>query len=303
MVVRIKSAPVIHTDLFPEVSESSLKLPALESILVSDIQDLPAHTLSIAGFPSEPSCTFSTPRVRFKAHKLPIHWVAIAVAISIHVVLAFVLQAQFQPSLHKPEIEDVIPIQTYFIAHPPAKPSVIEPEPVESSAVTAEPVEVDPPPAVEHSEIVASMPEQIVQEQELIPEPEPKVHKNTEVETPAEANESTNLFDQYSILGGGTSKYIQKTQRGAVDALSEARAQTYQSKKGTVDIPDLKFEPKDYGIGKPKPLNMNCDSSLNKGIATLGGLLGGNVKCSKRNNFQQFIDKRTDKQPQAGNGP
>ena len=164
-------------------------------------------------------------------------------------------------------------------------------------------VEVDPPSAVEHSEIVASMPEQIVQEQELIPEPEPKVHKNTEVETPAEANESKNLFDQYSILGGGTSKYIQKTQRGAINTLSEAGAQTYQSKKGTVDIPDLKFEPKDYGIGKPKPLNMNCDSSLNKGIATLSGFLGGNVKCSKRNNFQQFIDKRTDKQPQAGNGP
>ena len=62
--------------------------------------------------------------------------------------------------------------------------------------------------------------------------------------------------------------------------------------------PDLKigeYEPPEPKIGEYK---INCEKGINSTLAIVAGVLGGNVKCNQRNEFQQFIDKRQHKPTQ-----
>jgi len=42
-------------------------------------------------------------------------------------------------------------------------------------------------------------------------------------------------------------------------------------------------------------VSVNCNSTFNKGIKMLSGLLGGSIKCTSYNGSQKFIDARLEK--------
>ena len=45
-----------------------------------------------------------------------------------------------------------------------------------------------------------------------------------------------------------------------------------------------------------KPVEVNCQSTTNAILTTLSGFAGGTLKCSERNGFEKFVEKRVNKE-------
>jgi len=67
----------------------------------------------------------------------------------------------------------------------------------------------------------------------------------------------------------------------------------YIKAKNTISRSTTKF--KEITEAKAKTVNVNCKSTLNKGVMILSSLLGGSVKCTNFNGSQKFIDARLEK--------
>lgn len=264
---------------------------------------------------------------------------AIWIALVIHVGLLIILQHYRPSKLPSLKEHEVVPIQTYLYTPENIKKRV-KPLPLDIAEAdegenielenTAEKAQEKAPPASEGTDDFSHKPALINETSPTSERPEKNVVESTTLSVPSELVESAvktevkkvdslppivekkvprptqntaDLFNNTSVLGEGVSRYLGEAQEQAVDALSKGGAAQYQEKKGTVDLPEFQFERKEYGIGEVRPQKVNCDSSLNQGIAVLSGFLGGNVKCSNRKDFQKFIDQRREQQPQAGNKP
>ena len=93
-----------------------------------------------------------------------------------------------------------------------------------------------------------------------------------------------------------------------LDSYNEARmgeesanaASSYAAKKRSPDIIDpRKGEDRDEKLYNQRPVKIvNCTGTTNKILTTLSGWAGGTMKCSKRNEYQRFIDARTNKTPE-----
>jgi hypothetical protein len=93
-----------------------------------------------------------------------------------------------------------------------------------------------------------------------------------------------------------------------LDSYNEARmgeesanaASSYAAKKRSPDIIDpRKGEDRDEKLYNQRPVKIvNCTGTTNKILTTLSGWAGGTMKCSKRNEYQRFIDARTNRTPE-----
>ena len=90
-----------------------------------------------------------------------------------------------------------------------------------------------------------------------------------------------------------------------LDSYNEARigeesanaASSYAAKKRSPNIIDpRKGEDRDEKLYNQRPVKVvNCTGTTNKILTTLSGWAGGTMKCSKRNEYQRFIDARINK--------
>lgn len=93
-----------------------------------------------------------------------------------------------------------------------------------------------------------------------------------------------------------------------LDSYNEARigeesanaASSYAAKKRSPNIIDpRKGEDRDEKLYNQRPVKIvNCTGTTNKILTTLSGWAGGTMKCSKRNEYQRFIDARINKTPE-----
>ena len=93
-----------------------------------------------------------------------------------------------------------------------------------------------------------------------------------------------------------------------LDSYNEARigeesanaASSYATNKKSPNIIDpRKGEDRDAKLYNQRPVKIvNCTSTTNKILVTLSGSGGGTMKCSKRNEYQRFIDARINKTPE-----
>ena len=74
---------------------------------------------------------------------------------------------------------------------------------------------------------------------------------------------------------------------------SQQHYQDYIKAKNAIPRSTTKFN--EIPQAKAKTVNVNCKSTLNKGVMILSNLLGGSVKCSNFNGSQKFIDARLEK--------
>jgi len=94
-----------------------------------------------------------------------------------------------------------------------------------------------------------------------------------------------------------------------LDSYNEARigeesanaASSYAAKKRSPNIIDpRKGEDRDEKLYNQRPVKVvNCTGTTNKILTTLSGWAGGTMKCSKRNEYQRFIDARINKTPES----
>ncbi|WP_334063804.1 hypothetical protein [Alteromonas genovensis] len=93
-----------------------------------------------------------------------------------------------------------------------------------------------------------------------------------------------------------------------LDSYNEARigeesanaASSFAAKKRSPNIIDpRKGEDRDEKLYNQRPVKIvNCTGTTNKILTTLSGWAGGTMKCSKRNEYQRFIDARINKTPE-----
>jgi hypothetical protein len=93
-----------------------------------------------------------------------------------------------------------------------------------------------------------------------------------------------------------------------LDSYNEARigeesanaASSYAAKKRSPNIVDpRKGEDRDEKLYNQRPVKIvNCTGTTNKILTALSGSAGGTMKCSKRNEYQRFIDARINKTPE-----
>lgn len=86
---------------------------------------------------------------------------------------------------------------------------------------------------------------------------------------------------------------LQQQQMQMQQDMAEAAARAYREQKNSPDLRIGEYQPP----AEPTPgeHEINCDKGINSSLAVVAGLFGGNVKCTQRNDFQQFIDKRLKK--------
>lgn len=75
-------------------------------------------------------------------------------------------------------------------------------------------------------------------------------------------------------------------------------AEAARQRRQEFTSPDLhvgEYTPPEKVVGE---YEINCEKGVNSSLAIVAGLFGGNVKCKRRDEFQQFVDKRLHKQPE-----
>lgn len=76
--------------------------------------------------------------------------------------------------------------------------------------------------------------------------------------------------------------------------LAEEAAKAYQRQQVSPDLSAGYVSQEERN--KPKPVKVNCSTNVNKSMAIVSGLLGGNLTCTDRSQFNQFIEDRKNKQ-------
>ena len=177
----------------------------------------------------------------------------------------------------------VVPAQTQPAAEEVPEPAVTDIPPVDPVKVESQPVNEPSQPEA------ATPPPQAIETTDT--GNETSAPPSGEILTQAEdspAPPSRRLSQ--AIRRGIAGQQLQK-QYDLAEEVSRQRREEHIS-------PDLKigeYEPPEPKIGEYK---INCEKGINSTLAIVAGVLGGNVKCNQRNEFQRFIDKRQHKQPE-----
>ncbi|NVK56361.1 MAG: hypothetical protein HWE26_12125 [Alteromonadaceae bacterium] len=193
----------------------------------------------------------------------------------------------------------------------PVKAILYMPEPAE---VLTEP-QVEPPPAEPADDTVTEPPPSVVTETpstatETMAEPSPDVTAPTEQEPDQYEAQATDvepssgeILTQAENSPAPNSRSIARSVAAAVanqqqELLNNLGAERARQRREEIASPDLRigeYVPPEPVVGEYK---INCEKGINSKLAIVAGLLGGNVKCNQRNEFQQFIDKRQHKPKQ-----
>ncbi|MCY7295381.1 hypothetical protein [Alteromonas sp. a30] len=232
----------------------------------------------------------------------PFPWGYVSVAIIFHIFIVLLLQYE-RDTTQGNELSNslpVQPIQSYLVDAALFKQTSssdnLEPEQVLEQEKTKASL-----PAIESTKEKNTI-QKRTDEKTNQESPSAEMQKPVQPQTQADATSlpsrpPAELFKQFSGATN-TGKYLENLNRNALNALSQARINEYFTNKDTVRLPDRKYEPKRFGIGRPKPARVNCDSRINKTIAVLGGIMGGQVSCSKKDDYQKYIDARLKGLPQ-----
>jgi hypothetical protein len=213
---------------------------------------------------------------------------------SVLIHIAVLATLSFPPPVTKPV--KISPIQA--VLYTPVVPAPTQAE----AAELPEPAVADV--ALKAPEIAESQAEnQPSQPEAATPPPPPQAIETTDTGNETSAPPSGEILTQaedspappsrrlsQAIRRGIAGQQLQK-QYDLAEEVSRQRREEHIS-------PDLKigeYEPPEPKIGEYK---INCEKGINSTLAIVAGVLGGNVKCTSRNEFQQFIDKRQHKQPE-----
>lgn len=200
------------------------------------------------------------------------------------------------PVLPQPEQQPAIKASLWF------QPVVSAPEPV------IEPVATLPEPDVveeaEPTEVQSPVPEAL---EERPVEQIEKQMKEAETQVVSEApqisagqqkDEHTGVAIE-SAAGSLARKHLSQWQYQQQQQVAEQAAREFMQRQANPvgKIPDFSQTlSEDEQRLKAITKEVNCDSTVNATVAVLMGIAGGMVKCSNKPDFQQFIDKRLNKQ-------
>ena len=221
-------------------------------------------------------------------------WGILLLSILVHAAIIYSLSwtTPVPPEITEPTIQAVLirlpptPPETAPVEPEPVLPDV-EPKneaPVTTTDVAPEPIApAEPTPASD------------VSEPPLEPDTQP------DAQPPAEQPANGEILTQSADSPAPASRSIrqsigqslQQQQMQMQQDMAEAAARAYRQQKNSPDLRIGEFDP------NPEPTpgehQINCDKGVNSSLAVVAGLFGGNVKCTQRNDFQQFIDKRLNK--------
>ncbi|MDC8832093.1 hypothetical protein [Alteromonas gilva] len=172
-------------------------------------------------------------------------------------------------------------------------PKVITPQPAQAS----EPASVAPAPAGQ-----ATPPANDAATPDAVP-PTATQSESTPQVQPTTPISSGAILTQAEDSPAPSSRSITQSVAAAVTRqqqrlLNSLAAEEARQRRTEISSPDLRigeYVPPEPQIGE---YQINCDKGINSKLAMVAGLIGGNVKCSQRNEFQQFIDKRQHKPKQ-----
>ncbi len=229
------------------------------------------------------------------------HWITfLLISALLHIVLAIVMQKQIkigaEPFSNK--LKEVKALSTYLVSlpKPPSLQATIQ--------VT--------PPAIDSKEddSLDNDKQPLIQQDILVDPNEPDaMHDDSVVQTQNEFKGGENL-DAISEISNKsvirepqkpqsfTEGYFERLNRSAANALAVGESHSYHINKNRIKLPkqtESLFEDK-YGLGNPKPIAVDCSSSVKKGLVALASLTGGRMGCSSNPKIQGFIDKRLKKQ-------
>lgn len=88
-----------------------------------------------------------------------------------------------------------------------------------------------------------------------------------------------------------------KDQEMAADASREFQYNRVSPKFPAANIDP--FETPEEKLMRESVVNVDCSSTTNKVVVALAGIVAGNMKCTKPPPFQQFIDKRLNKESET----
>lgn len=228
--------------------------------------------------------------------KRPFPWFSILLAIVFHFLVIILLHYERSHSsiIRNDNVPPEKPIQSYLV-----DASYFEKE---NGLDVPQIEEIKQEQAKPEQQVVAESLPDISKPQsepvELNTEPSPtSLIQQSESAPKLDAQATVKTYDRFSNMHNTTSQYLENLNRNALSEMSQEGAIKHQSSKGTVKLPELKYEPEKYGIGRPRPTRVNCDSTLNKSIAILGGIMGGKLTCSEKEKYQKYIDARLKKSP------
>ena len=218
------------------------------------------------------------------------YWIAFLVgSVVLHVVLAMMLQNQvkigaepFKKPFEKPK-PTIKALDSYLVFTPKPEPERVEPE-------IEEPV--SPPEKIEPQKVEA--PE--IKKQVVDPKPTELATVPSDAKPPTQQEQSDSEL-VYKGLEAATSNYFDRLNSNALSDVAQQEASDYYTNKNTVVLPkSSRFSyGKRYGPGNPKPVQVDCSSTVNKGLIALSTLTGGNINCFSAGNIQPFIDARLNK--------
>ena len=232
-----------------------------------------------------------------------IHFVVISVAL--HLLFVVFMQHQVKIGVVV-EPEQQKPLNAYFVTLPP--PEIVEPvnvpqeqsvqiPEVESSEI--ETPELETPKEQLEDEIA----EQEVLEQEKHEQPLVEVPDLPAIESPVKKEQAEITANSSSQqVYNSTQSYFESLEQSALEdvSLEEAQQYRYNQLHPQVSFPNSSSTYSPTGgtsFNKPiKPAEVDCNSTVKKGLTFLSALTGGRVRCSGGGDIDSFIDKRLAKE-------
>jgi hypothetical protein len=242
----------------------------------------------------------------------PIGWL-IGASILFHVLMLLVFNQGFSIQAEKrleKEPEKINKIRATLVFTPEMLAAELEPESkpkIEQSPVQEEQITPKDIPADEAPEVVVSEPlenefvENKPAETETLETDTPELTKQDPAgSNPGPADENQPKYTAPTVVSRDLAKHHLNSytqQRNQQMALEAAR--TYRQQRSTPDFPAANIDPyktEEEKFQQSLQVKADCSSTTNKSVATLASLFGGNIQCSKPPPFQEFIDKRLNKQ-------
>lgn len=243
-----------------------------------------------------------TPPISEKKPPKRMVWILLA-SVLVHVVILASLTFNTPPSI-PPETKPIKAVLFFPPIEPEPHPVEVEDvpqvEPPEAEQVTAEEqsteTEADtlPPPTNDSNDVTKNPTVPDVSEPDVSPD------SNAEAETPESTIPQQEILtqaedspaEQQLSISKSISSAIQQQHQSVQQSMAEQAAKEFRKAQTSPDLGIGEYQPKEKVIGEHK---INCDKGINSSLAMVAGLFGGNVKCERRNEFQQFIDKRLHK--------
>lgn len=193
------------------------------------------------------------------------------------------LAAELKPELQQSPIEEELPT-------PKDIPKNEAPEPLEKNLVENQLPEKDTTELTKKDDVFQEETIQEVAELDNVDQKSPESPSAPFIE-----NQSLPTVVSRDLAKQHLNRYSQqRNQQMAQDA-----ARNYRQQQRSPDFPAANVDPfktEEEKFQESVEVKADCSSTANKSVAMAAFLFGGNIKCSKPPPFQDFIDKRLNKE-------